>query len=143
MADHPQSAARRPRPLSPHMFIYHWPITMASSITHRVTGIGLVAGTFVTAWWLVAASSGPESGSFQLFTTVVATPLGQVVLFGFAWALAFHFLAGIRHLFWDFGYGFAVKTANALSGAIYALSILIAIAAFALVYTGHAGYLQQ
>jgi len=143
MADHPQAAARHPRPLSPHMTIYHWPITMAASITHRATGIALSAGLFVASWWLVAASAGPESGSFQLFTTVVSTPLGQVVLFGFAWSLAYHFLSGIRHLALDLGFGFEVKTANLLSVLIYALSIVLAAAAFAIVYTGHGGYLQQ
>lgn len=143
MADHPRAAARRPRPLSPHMTIYHWPITMAASITHRATGIALTAGTLMIAWWLMAASSGPESGSFQLFTMVVSTPLGQVVLFGFVWSLAYHFLNGIRHLVWDFGFGFEVKTASLVSAVIYALSIAITIGAFAMVYTGHVGYLQQ
>ena len=75
MANHPGAAARRRRPLSPHLTIYHWPITMAASITHRATGIALSAGTLLVAWWLMAASSGPESGSFQLFTAVVTTPL--------------------------------------------------------------------
>src|SRR4029077_19909577 len=100
MAEKPQTVARHPRPLSPHMTVYHWPITMAASITHRATGIALSAGTLFVAWWLVAASSGPESGSFQLFANVTATPLGQVVLFGFVWSLAYHLLAGIRHLAW-------------------------------------------
>ena len=143
MADHPRSAARRPRPLSPHMTIYHWPITMAASITHRATGIALSLGTLLIAWWLMAASSGPESGSFQLFMTVVATPLGQVVLFGFVWSLAYHFLNGIRHLAWDFGFGFELKTATLMSALVYALSVALAVGAFALVYTGHVGYLQQ
>lgn len=142
MADLPQAASRRPRPLSPFMTVYRWPITMASSITHRATGIALSAGTLYVAWWLVAASSGPESGAFQLFTAVSSSLLGQLVLFGFVWSLAYHLLAGFRHLAWDFGFGFALKTANALSYVIYALSIFIAIVAFALVYTGNAGYFR-
>ncbi|MBV9330852.1 MAG: succinate dehydrogenase, cytochrome b556 subunit [Alphaproteobacteria bacterium] len=142
MADTPHAGARRPRPLSPHFTIYHWPITMAASITHRLTGIALSLGTILVAWWLVAASSGPESGSFQLFATVVSTPLGQLVLFGFVWSLAFHFFNGLRHLGWDLGFGFQVQTAKGLSFAIYALSLVVAMAAFALVYFGHAGYLQ-
>src|SRR5579872_2879389 len=142
MADQPHAAARRPRPLSPHMTVYHWPITMAASITHRATGIALSAGTFFVAWWLVAASSGPESGSYQLFSSLSSTPLGQVVLFGFVWSLAYHLLSGIRHLSWDFGFGFALPTANVLSYVIYGLSIAFAAAAFALVYAGHVGYLR-
>lgn len=142
MADTPRAATRRARPLSPHMTIYHWPITMAASITHRATGIALAAGTAVVAWWLISASSGPESGSFELFSSVIHTPLGQLVLFGFVWSLAFHFFNGIRHLVWDIGYGFEPRTASALSFLIYALSLLAALGAFALIYTGHAGYLQ-
>jgi succinate dehydrogenase / fumarate reductase cytochrome b subunit len=142
MADHPQASVRRPRPLSPHITIYHWPITMAASITHRATGIALSLGTLFVAWWLVAASSGPESGSFQLFTSVTATPLGQVVLFGFVWSLAYHLLSGLRHLAWDLGFGFDLTSANALSYVIYALSIVSAAAAFALIYAGKVGYLQ-
>jgi|SRR5579871_1475643 len=142
MAQRP-NAAKRPRPLSPHMTIYRWPITMASSIAHRATGIALAAGTAVIAWWLIAASSGPESGSFELFQSVIRTPFGQVILFGFAWSLAYHFLAGLRHLVWDFGYGFDIRTASAFSGLIFLLSILIAIAGLVIIYTGHAGYLRQ
>jgi len=143
MADNSRDASRHTRPLSPHMTIYHWPITMASSITHRVTGIGLAGGMFLVAWWLVAASSGPESGSFQLFLTVIASPLSQVVLFGFVWSLFYHLLNGIRHLAWDFGYGFEVRAASTNSALIYLLASVCTGGAFALIYTGHAGYLQQ
>jgi succinate dehydrogenase / fumarate reductase cytochrome b subunit len=115
---------------------------MAASITHRATGIALSAGTVFLAWWLWAASSGFDSGSFQLFARVASWPIAQVVLFGFVWSLLYHFLSGFRHLAWDFGYGFAVKTASGLSVAIYVLSILLTVAAFALVYLGKVGYLQ-
>jgi succinate dehydrogenase / fumarate reductase cytochrome b subunit len=125
------------------MFIYHWPINMAASITHRATGIALSVGTLFIAWWLIAASSGPESGSFQLFDRVVSTPFGQLILFGFVWSLAYHFLAGLRHLAWDMGFGFDVKQSSATSFAIYTLSIALAAAAFALYFTGHVGYLAQ
>lgn len=142
MADHPQAAPRRPRPLSPHMTIYRWPITMAASITHRATGIALSAGTLYVAWWLVAASSGPESGAFQLFALLTSTILGQLILFGFVWSLAYHLLSGIRHLAWDLGFGFELRAANTFSYLIYTLSLVVAASAFALVYAGKAGFLQ-
>jgi succinate dehydrogenase / fumarate reductase cytochrome b subunit len=141
MADIPQTA-RRPRPLSPHMTIYHWPVNMAVSITHRATGIALSAGTVLIALWLLSVSSGLDSGSYQLFNSLVATPLGQVVLFGFVWSLAYHFLAGIRHLVWDLGYGFSVQFASRVSVGIIVLSIAIAVGAFAAAYLGKGGYLQ-
>ena len=61
---------QRPRPLSPHLTIYRWPVTMASSITHRATGIALSAGTVVLAWWLICISNGPEA--YQGFLALAA-----------------------------------------------------------------------
>lgn len=140
MADSPHATARRPRPLSPFTTIYKWTPTMASSITHRVTGVGLGLGMAVLAWWLFAAARGPEP--FDTFLSLANTPLGQVILFGFAWALSFHLLNGIRHLAWDLGYGFDPKTSNMWSFAIYGLSILLPLALFALAYTGNGGFYQ-
>jgi succinate dehydrogenase / fumarate reductase cytochrome b subunit len=127
MADQPQGG--RTRPLSPHLQIYRWPVTMATSITHRFTGMALAAGTLVVAWWLIATSTGPDA--YATFSMVVRSPLGLLVLFGFVWSLAFHLLNGIRHLVWDSGFGFVPKTAERTGVLIYALSIVIAIALFA------------
>ena len=138
MADQPQRVVSRP--LSPHLTIYRWPITMATSIVHRMTGIGLAGGLLLLAWWLVASASGLEASTY--FNVMIRTLLGQIVLFGFAWALAYHFLNGIRHLAWDFGYGFPVPTANKTGILVLVLSVLIAVAAFAVVYSGHGGYYE-
>jgi len=64
------------------------------------------------------------------------------VLFGFAWSLVFHFLNGVRHLAWDLGYGFPKQVAERNSVIILALSLLGALAIFAVVWTGHGGYLR-
>ena len=136
MAVEPQKLAARP--LSPFITVFRWPITMATSIVHRATGVGLAGGLMVVTWWLVAVSSGPEAYNF--FIDMVETTFGQLVLFGFAWALAFHAVNGIRHLAWDLGYGFALRTANITGVVVLVLSLLLAVAAFALVYTGHGGY---
>jgi succinate dehydrogenase / fumarate reductase cytochrome b subunit len=138
MAENPQKP-RRPRPLSPFTTIYRWPVTMATSITHRVTGIGLAIGTMLLAWWLIAIASGPEA--YRTFMSLAASWVGQVVLFGFAWSLAYHLLNGIRHLAWDTGYGFDVKTADKTGWLVIVLSVLLAAAAFALAYSGHGGYI--
>jgi succinate dehydrogenase / fumarate reductase cytochrome b subunit len=105
---------------------------MATSITHRATGIALSAGMILLAWWLVALASGPEL--YQSFQAAAASLIGQVVLFGFAWSLAYHFLNGIRHLAWDLGYGFAVPTANRSGVLVVALSVLVAIGVFVAAY---------
>jgi succinate dehydrogenase / fumarate reductase cytochrome b subunit len=138
MADSPHAQAHRVRPLSPHLMHYRPTPTMISSITHRISGIGLGLGMAVLAWWLFAAARGPEP--FNLFLSLAVTPLGQVILFGFAWALSYHLLAGIRHLIWDLGYGFDPKSANRWSLAIFTLSFLLPIGIFALAYTGNGGY---
>ena len=136
MAERPIEA--HPRPLSPHLQIYRWPITMATSITHRATGMALAAGTLLVAWWLIAAASGPEY--YQPFQMAAQNPLGQLVLFGFVWSLAYHLLNGIRHLFWDLGYGLNVHTARKTGVLVIVMSVLIAIAAFVAAYTGRGGY---
>src|ERR1700761_9282932 len=133
MAENPQVPVVRERPLSPHMTIYRWPVTMMTSITHRATGMGLALGAVILAWWLVSISNGPEG--WQSFHAVSDTPLGLLVLFGLTWSLVYHFLNGIRHLAWDLGYGFPKQAAERNSLIILALSIILAIAIFALAWT--------
>jgi succinate dehydrogenase / fumarate reductase, cytochrome b subunit len=121
------------RPLSPHLQIYRWPVTMATSIAHRGTGLALAAGTLLITWWLVAVASGDSQ--FSLFSTVARNPIGQILLFAFVWSLAFHLLNGVRHLAWDIGYGFSVPVANRTGVLVVALSLLAALAAFAYAYS--------
>ncbi len=116
-------------PLSPHLQIWRWSITMAASITHRATGIALAAGFVLLAWWLIAASLGPES--YDLFGRAAGTIIGEVILFGFLWSLSYHLLNGIRHLAWDIGYGFPVPTAHVTAALVYLGSLLLAAGAFA------------
>lgn len=91
------------RPLSPHLSIYRWKLTMAMSILHRITGISLFFGTIFLVWWLVAAASGPDA--FALVAAIYGSPIGLIVLFGFTWTLVHHMLGGLRHFVWDFGLG--------------------------------------
>lgn len=96
--------AAKNRPLSPHLQIYKPIPTMMSSIIHRITGIALYSGTVLVAWWLIAAASGPDY--FATANWVFGSWIGQIVLFGFTWALVQHLFGGIRHFVWDLGYGF-------------------------------------
>lgn len=141
MAENPQAPVTTTRPLSPHLTIYRWPVTMMTSITHRVTGMALTVGALILAWWLVAISNGLDGG-YQSFMALAASPLGMLVLFGVTWSLAYHFFNGLRHLAWDLGYGFDKKMAERNSVIIFALSLLTALIIFAIVWTGHGGYLQ-
>ena len=117
-----QHGARRARPLSPHLQIYRWPVTMAASIAHRLTGIALSTGTILLAWWLIAAALGPRP--YHDFAVAAANPIGRIVLFGLVWSLAFHLFNGVRHLAWDIGLGFDVSTANYTSAIVVLLSLL-------------------
>ena len=98
--------ATRERPLSPHLQVYRWQITMTMSILHRVTGVGLVAGAFGLAWWLLAVAAGGEQ--YARAAACLASPLGKFLLFGFSLALVYHLLNGLRHLLWDIGWGFEI-----------------------------------
>ena len=91
------------RPLSPHLQIYRWPITMLMSILHRVTGGALYVGTVLLAAWLLCAAAGPVC--FAWAQWFAGTPIGLLILFGYTLALMHHMLGGIRHFVWDLGYG--------------------------------------
>ena len=140
MAENPQVPGMRERPLSPHLTIYRWPVTMMTSITHRATGMALSVGALILAWWLVSISNGPEG--WQSFHAIMDTIPGLIVLFGITWSLCYHFFSGLRHLAWDLGYGFKKQVAERNSVIVFALSFLAALAVFAIVWTGHAGYLK-
>lgn len=93
--------AQASRPLSPHLGIYRWYLTMAMSIAHRVTGAGLTVGLLLLAWWLLALAGGPES--FATVQAAMDNIFGGLILFGFTLFLFYHSLNGIRHLVWDTG----------------------------------------
>lgn len=92
------------RPLSPHLTVYRPMLTMMMSIAHRITGAALYLGTVLLVWYLLAAASGGESFAFAAW--FFRSFLGQLILFGFTFALLHHFFGGIRHMIWDAGYGF-------------------------------------
>lgn len=113
----------RPRPLSPHLQIYGWPITMVTSIVHRVTGVGLGLGMVAVTAWLVALASGPAA--FACVNGFLHSWFGALLMFGFTWALMFHLLNGVRHLAWDFGHGFDLPTARVTGWTVIIGSVLL------------------
>lgn len=96
------------RPLSPHLQIYRLPLVALQSITHRITGVALSAGTILLAIWLGSAAYGPEA--YDQVSACLASPFGMIVLFGFSLAFYYHLCNGIRHLVWDTGRGFELAT---------------------------------
>lgn len=122
------------RPLSPHLQIYRWHLTMALSILHRATGLVLAAGLLLLTWWLTALARGPEA--FALVRAAIDNPLGGLVLFAFTLAAFYHMANGVRHLVWDLGIGLgkdeAYRSGLLVLGfaAVATLLLWIAILAF-------------
>jgi succinate dehydrogenase / fumarate reductase cytochrome b subunit len=104
------------RPLSPHVQVYRWPLSMALSILHRITGVALGAGTLLLTWWLVAAAVSDQA--FATAQWFIGSAFGLLLLFGWSLALVFHFYSGIRHLAWDAGFGFESQDYNTSGWAV-------------------------
>lgn len=113
------------RPLSPHLFIYRWQITMMLSITHRFTGVGLGAGALILTYWLASAAYGPEA--FARAQTILGHPIGLLFLLGWTFVLFFHLCNGIRHLFWDSGVGFEMSTLRASGWFVMIASVVLTV----------------
>jgi succinate dehydrogenase / fumarate reductase cytochrome b subunit len=113
------------RPLSPFMFPawYRLQITSALSILHRLTGIGLAVGSLLLAWWLVAVAAGGEL--FAATHGFLASPIGVLLLFFWSVGFFFHLCNGVRHLAWDTGRGFELRTAFRSGYAVLAATVVL------------------
>jgi succinate dehydrogenase / fumarate reductase cytochrome b subunit len=109
-------------PLSPHLQIYRWHISSLLSITHRIAGVINLFSLILIFFWLLVLNLGEIY--YELFLLMINSFLGKFILIGFTWSMSFHLLSGLRHLIWDFGYGFEIKTAN-ISGIIVIISSLV------------------
>jgi succinate dehydrogenase / fumarate reductase, cytochrome b subunit len=116
------------RPLSPDMQIYRPQLTSVLSISHRVTGIALSVGTLLLISWLVAAAEGPQA--YSAVRGFIHSWLGLLLMFGLTFSLFFHLCNGIRHLVWDAGYGFELRTVYASGWAVVMASTALTIAAW-------------
>lgn len=111
------------RPLSPHLSVYRWSITMALSIMHRATGMALSAGAILLVWFLYAVASGPEA--YGLFYNFAASWVGKFMLLGWTFSLYFHLGTGIRHLILDAGYLYNIKNSDRSGIVIIASSVVL------------------
>jgi succinate dehydrogenase / fumarate reductase, cytochrome b subunit len=101
------------RPLSPHLQVYRLPLTGLISISHRITGV-LLCLVFVIVLAVGVALAAGEPTFFAL-QQALRSWIGQIVLWGGAFAFMFHLCHGVRHLLWDLGWGFASERLNALA----------------------------
>jgi len=116
------------RPLSPHLSVYGWRITNTLSILHRLTGLVLTAAAIGLAWWLLAVAGGPERHAEA--ARLLGSGLMKLVLVAVVFCFFYHLANGIRHLAWDFGYGFDRKQIRVTGWAVVAIA-----AAATLIYT--------
>ncbi len=123
---------RRARPLSPHLGIYKFTMTMAMSIVHRITGAGLYVGVLLLAWFLIAASS--DAASFGVFSAFIESVVGRLILFGFTWSLFHHLLGGVRYVFRDVGYGMDAPARDQLAWATLICGFGLTIVVWAIGY---------
>jgi succinate dehydrogenase / fumarate reductase, cytochrome b subunit len=112
----------RARPLSPHLQVYRWQIGNTLSILHRATGVALALGLVALCYWLVSLAGGEET--YGAAMRLLSSPLGLLFLLGWTFSFLFHLLNGVRHLFWDAGYGFERAQRHA-SGWFAVLGALI------------------
>jgi succinate dehydrogenase / fumarate reductase, cytochrome b subunit len=117
-----------PRPLSPHLQVYRWQLTSVMSILHRASGVALAAGAILLVWWLGAASDGPEAyAGVQGF---LGSWVGRVLLLGWSFALFYHLCNGLRHLVWDTGRGFELRSVYASGWAVVAGTVALTLIAW-------------
>lgn len=119
------------RPLSPHLQIYRWQVPMLTSILTRITGHALVAGVLLGVWWLLAAAM--SDAQFQIANAVATSWFGDLVFTGSLWAVWYHYLAGLRHLYYDAGRGLDIPTAEKLGWACIIGSVVLTVITILLV----------
>ena len=122
--------APRSRPLSPHLQVYRFTLTMAMSIIHRITGIANYVGTLLLVAWLAAAALG--EGPLGVVNAFFGSWFGQLILFGYTWSLFHHMLGGIRHFVWDFIQAMDPVGREMIVRLQLALSIVLTLAVWAL-----------
>ena len=116
------------RPLSPHLQIYRPQLTSVLSITHRGTGLALGFGTIFFVWWLSGAAW--SGACFRAAQTFWGSWVGQLFLLGWTFSLFYHLLNGVRHLLWDIGIGFDLRSAYRTGWTVVIFAVLLTAVAF-------------
>ena len=114
----------RERPLSPHLGVYRFMYTMATSIAHRITGVVLTGGLLLLVWWLMAAATGPAA--YAGAARVLGSGFAQLLMAGWLLAFVYHLCNGIRHLTWDVGLGLEKREARRSAAVVVAATVVIA-----------------
>ena len=119
-------------PLSPHLSIYKFKLSLLMSIAHRITGGALYFSMLIFLFFLVSLSSG--ASGYELFSSIIGTWIGKLVILGITWAVFHHMLGGLRHFLWDMVKGFEVKTVDKLATITLLGGIVLTIIYWSLYY---------
>lgn len=104
------------RPTSPHLSIYKWQTSSVLSILHRMTGAIVYFGSIVISWVIILMIIVPEIPHLDLII--------KLCLYGVSAPFVYHFYNGIRHLIWDLGYGYNIKSIDMSAFFVLLISIL-------------------
>jgi succinate dehydrogenase / fumarate reductase cytochrome b subunit len=129
--------AERPRPLSPNIQIYRPQLTSVLSILNRITGVILSLFSVWLVVWLVAGAEGPRP--YAVVRMAATSWIGRIILFGATFAFFLHFCGGIRHLVWDTGRGFKLRSIYLSGWLVVAASVALTAAAWAVGLSASAG----
>lgn len=113
------------RPLSPHLQIYRPQLTSITSILTRITGNALIVASVLAVWWLLAAAT--SDAYFNFVNAIVTSWFGDLVFTLSLWAVWYHYLAGLRHLYYDAGHGLDIKTAEMLGWGCIIGSVVLTV----------------
>jgi succinate dehydrogenase / fumarate reductase cytochrome b subunit len=94
-------------PLSPHLQIYRWHLSMILSIAHRIIGIVNSVAIILICLWTISLLFGEEN--YEIIKILFQSFFGKLLIISLSWSFSFHILSEIRHLIWDLGYGFDLK----------------------------------
>jgi len=111
------------RPLSPHLQVYKPQLTSLLSIIHRGTGVFLSLGALLLTCWLVSLATSEQA--FSNLQQYNSAWYGKLALIAFVFSLYFHLANGVRHLFWDAGFGLEISTTYKSGYAVVAFSIIL------------------
>ena len=113
----------RPRPLSPHLQVYRWQMTSVLSILHRGTGLFLVLGTVMIAFWVIALALGHNV--IESYQACLGALQGKILLAGWSFSLFYHWANGIRHLLWDAGWGYEIERVYMTGWIVVLVSVIL------------------
>ncbi|NJC40656.1 succinate dehydrogenase / fumarate reductase cytochrome b subunit [Brevundimonas alba] len=122
----------RVRPLSPHLQVWRFHLTMLGSILNRIAAGALSVGALFVVGWLAAAAFG--RGAYETYASIMGSPVGLLIWFGLSLAGAYHLTAGVRHMIWDAGSGLTPKSATSLTIVSMVAAVVIVVAFWAILF---------